>query len=381
MGVFEVNQSSFDDLSSFNYHLANDGRENITSDLYLVAGFSQFSRQEFFEILTQRGYTIEDFGAIQKISRTFTTSGDAPDDTIIEEEQEEEEEEEDNKNERLAEFYLYYDEETGVILFYTDQRKTKEIKYTVAKLLDGERGLHYLYIGPSLFRDIRKEIVRNENIAEITKFVADRLKESDYPCRIRPDVERTIQYYGDDGIEALEEMEENYGVRPRNITFNVPNKAKFRITRKGIFSLGRGDLTTLFEYVELCIERALEIKEAYGESEFQMLATTDSLSVPTSEPASIQLSGKLEYSEVDKVKSRMEEEGYLLVDSFQQEGSLYFSSKVMDTKKSNKFRIKASEKEIRVFPQETDENLGSFLRFHEFVQSNIDPDASVVVEG
>lgn len=379
MGVFEVEQSSFDDLASFNHHLANGARENISSDLYIVAGLSQFSQQEFFEILTQRGYTIEDFGAIQKISRTYTTSGDAPDDIILEEE-EEEAEEEDNGSERVAEFYLYYDGESGVTLFYTDQRKTKEIKYTVAKLLDGERGLHYLYIGPGLFREIRREVIRNEEIAEITKFVADRLEDSDYPCRIRPDVERTIQYYGDDGIEALEEMEENYGVRPRNITFNVPNQAKFRITRKGVFSLGRGDLTTLFEYVELCIEKALEIKEAYGESEFQMLATTETLSVPTSEPASIELSGQLEYSEVEKVKSRMNEEGYLLVDSFQQEGSLYFSSKVMDTKKKNKFRIKASEDEIRVFPQETDDNLGSFLRFHEFVQSNIDPDASVVVE-
>ncbi|WP_439028088.1 hypothetical protein [Haloarchaeobius sp. DT45] len=378
MGVFEVGHSSFDDLSSFNHHLANGGRENITSDLYIVVGLSQFSQQKFFEILTQRGYSIEDFGAVQKISREYTTNGDIPDDTIVEED--EEVEEEDDESERIAEFYLYYDEETGVTLFYTDQRKTKEIKYTVAKLLDGEPGLHYLYIGPSLFRDIRREIIRNEEIAEITKFVADRLEDSDYPCRIRPDVERTIQYYGDDGIEALEEMEENYGVRPRNITFNVPNNAKFRITRKGVFSLGRGDLTTLFEYVELCIEKALEIKEAYGESEFQMLATTDSLSVPTSEPASIELSGHLEYSEVEKVKSRMNEEGYLLVDSFQQEGSLYFSSKVMDTKKKNRFRIKASENEIRVFPQETEENLGSFLRFHEFVQSNIDPDASVVVE-
>lgn len=182
MGVFEVEQSSFDDLSSFNHHLANDGRENINSDLYIVAGLSQFSQQEFFEILTQRGYTIEDFGAIQKISRTYTTSGDAPDDTIIEEE---EAEEEDNGSERVAEFYLYYDEESGVTLFYTDQRKTKEIKYTVAKLLDGERGLHYLYIGPGLFRDIRREIIRNEEIAEITKFVADRLEGSDYPCRIQ----------------------------------------------------------------------------------------------------------------------------------------------------------------------------------------------------
>jgi hypothetical protein len=379
MGIFEVEQSSFDDLASFNHHLATDARENISSDLYIVVGLSQFSQQDFFEILAQRGYTIEDFGAIHRISRTYTTNGEVSGDTIIEEEEEEAEVEEDG-SEQVAEFYLYYDGETGVTLFYTDQRKTKEIKYTVAKFLKRERGLHYLYIGPGLFRDIRREIIRNEEFAEITKFVADRLEDSDYPCRIRPDVERTIQYYGDDGIETLEEMEENYGVRPRNITFNVPNQAKFRITRKGVFSLGRGDLSTLFEYAELCIERALEIKEAYGESEFQMLATTETLSVPTSEPASIELSGQLEYSEVEKVKSRMNEEGYLLVDSFQQEGSLYFSSKVLDTEKNNKFRIKASEDEIRVFPQETDDNLGSFLRFHEFVQSNIDPDASVVAE-
>lgn len=380
MGVFEVGQNSFNDLSSFNHHLANEGLENINNDLYIVAGLSQYSRQRFFEILTQRGYSIERFGAIQKISRQYTTNGDPADGTRVEEEEEENAREESEDDEKIAEFYLYYDEDTGITLFYTDQRKTKEIKYTVAKLLDENPGIHYLYIGPGLFRDIRREIIRNENIAEINKFVADRLEDSDYPCRIRPEVERTIQYYGDDGIETLEEMEENYGVRPRNITFNIPNKAKFRITRKGVFSLRRGDLTVLFEYIELCIEKALEIKEAYGESEFQMLATTESLSVPTSEPAAIDLSGTLEYSEVDKIKSRMNEEGYLLVDSFEQEGSLYFSSKVMDTKKQNKFRIKASENEIRVFPEKNDDNLGSFLRFHEFVQSNIDPDASVIVE-
>lgn len=41
MGVFEVDQDSFDDLSSFNRHLANDGRDHISSDLYVVTGLSQ----------------------------------------------------------------------------------------------------------------------------------------------------------------------------------------------------------------------------------------------------------------------------------------------------------------------------------------------------
>jgi hypothetical protein len=363
MGVFEVDKARFSSLARFNAYLADQGSEHFNNDLYIVAGFSHLSERELHELLEFRGYSIEDLGAIQKIGRVYDEP--ATDD-----------EDETDKDAKRAEYYLYYDETSGVILFYTDMRKTEEIDSTVGELLADEEGLHYLYVSPRLFRILR-ETARQETHGEVTRFIADRLQESDYPARIRPEYERTIQYHGDDGLDTLAEMETNYGVRPRNITFNITNVAKFRVVRDGVFALERGDVERFFEYVHSCIEEAQKVKDAFDASSFEMLPATDNLSVPTSDPTTIQLSGSLNYEEVGPITSQMRDEGYLVVDSFRQEGSVYFTSKVIDTEKQNTFRLRASEDEIRVFPQESESHVGSFLRFHEFVQNHVDPNASV----
>lgn len=364
MGIFEVGTSDFDDLGSFNRELAEIDTDDLDHDLYIIVGFSNLSESDFHAFLKQRGYSITDLGAVKKIRRSFRPSGD----------------DEDEVDERIAEYYLHYDAATGLILFYTDMRKTKEIDATVGDMLAEESGVHYLHVGSQLFQTLR-EAIREETHAEVTRFIADRSEDSDYPARIRSDYERTIQYHGDDGLETLAEMETNYGVRPRNITFNITNVAKFRVLRDGVFALTDGDVSRFFDYIELCITEALEVKEAFDASSFEMLSTTESLSVPTSDPAVIHLGNPLAYSEVEEIKSKMEDEDYLLVDSFKQEGSVYFTTKVIDMKKDTKFRIRASDDVIRVFPQEAEENVGSFLRFHEFVQNNIDPNTSVTAEG
>lgn len=356
MEIFEVEKGEFANLETFNNHLAERVADDLDSDLYIITSLSQYSKTEFYELLRQHGYDFEDYGEIQKISREYDLKSD---------------------DSKTAQFYHYYDEQQGIGLFYSDQRKTEEIESTILKFLANEVGVYYLSIGPTLFRDIRNTIKSNEAFAEITEFVADRNDESDFPCRIRPQYGRTINYYGDDGYATLEEMEENYGVKPRYIQFNIPNQAKFKITRDGVFALNDGDLSTLFDYIEVCIRKSLALKEAFDGSSFQMVSTTDQLSVPTSEPATIKLSGSLEYNAVEGIKSQMEDEGYLLVDSFQQEGSLYLSTKVFDKQKENVFRIKASGDEIRVFPQDEGRTLGSFLRFHEFIQNHVDPNATV----
>lgn len=356
MGVFEVAEREFSDLPSFNAYLAERDAETFSNDLYIVVGFSHYSEDRLHELLRERGYTIQDYGAIQHISRTYTLPSDEGDNT--------------------AEYYLYYDDESGVLLFYTDQRKTKEIDNTIGQFLAEERGVYYLYVSPQVFRALR-ERMRQEQDGAVTRFIADRVANSDYPARIRPAYERTIQYHGDDGLDALEEMETNYGVRPRNISFKITNVAKFRVVRSGVFALEWGSIERFFEYVRIGIEEAQKVKDAFDASSFEMLSTTSELELPTSEPATIRLSGQLEYEELESITSDMEDEGYLVVNSFQQEGSVYFTTRVLDTKKENKFRIKATEDEIRVFPQESESNVGSFLRFHEFVQNSIDPYASV----
>jgi len=359
MTVFEVNETDFPDLDSFNQSLSSLDSDELNTDLYLVVGFSHLSEREVSELLRRRGYSLTDLGAVDKIGKTYTNGSSSDDET-----------------ENVAEYYFHYDEETGLMLFYTDMRKTEEIESTVLPMLENEPDVHYLHVSPRVFQSLRDKI-ENETHAEIPAFVADRSEESDFPARIRGEYKRTIQYDGADGIKTLTEMETNYGVRPRNITFEITNKAKFRVTRKGVFAYSSGNMSRFFEYVQTAVNKALEVKRAFDASSFEMVSTTESLSVPTSEPTTIHLDHTLEYNEVGAIESRLEDEGYLVVDSFAQEGSVYFTSKIIDIKKDNKFRVEATEDTIHVFPQETEDNVGSFLRFYEFVETNIDPNSTV----
>lgn len=359
MELFEVSQDSFEDLPEFNDYLSGE-ESPIDDDLHIVSGLSQYSEEEFLDVLLARGFDAEDYGDVTRLEKEYTYGGD----------------------DYNAGFYLHYhgseNGQGGVVLLYTNQRKTKEIKHTVKNIFESEHGLYYLHVGPRLFQIVREEVLQNEEYAEIVEFVADRSRDSDRPSRIRPEFKRTIRYFGDDGWEALREMEENYGVRPRYLKFNIPNDASFKIARDGVFSLVDGRLSTLFNYVQVCIQEGLAIKQAFDSSDFEMVNNTENLSIPTAEPAVIELNSELQYDQLSNIKSRMDDEDYFIVDSFGQEGSVHFSSKVYDKQKENTFRLKATDNTIRVFPQEEDGDLGSFLRFHEFVQNHIDPGAEAI---
>lgn len=362
MTLFEVDRDHFGGLQDFNSHLSRLGTEAIDSDLYLIVGLSQFNQEEFLRLLEREGFSTTDLGEIKRIDKPFVDS---------------------DGDEGRASFYLHYDDtghSGGVALFYTNQRKTEEIEGTILPILEDSTGIYYLNVSPSLFRSIRQELINEDESARIVEFVAHRSEDSDYPCRLRPEVTRTVNYYGDDGFKALEELEQNYGVRPRYLKFEVPERAQFKITRKGIFTLISGSIDILFDYVEFCVQKSLDIKREYDASNFEMLPTTETLHVPSSEPADIQLSGQLDFSQVSEIQDHMESSNWVFVNSYKQEGSVYFSGEIYDQQKRERFRMKANDERIRVFPQEEEGGLGSFLRFYEFIQNHVDPEASVESE-
>lgn len=352
MGVFEVEEQIFPDRVSFNHYLAEHYSTLSDEDLYLITGLTEYPQEEFLEILHSVGFeTQQDYGGIQKIAKDF--GGEQP-----------------------AEFYLSYGRDDNVVLFYTDMRKTEEIENTVEPFLASQSGVHYLYISPNLLQEIREQIVADDPATEITEFVAKRTERTDAPARFRPEEWRTINYYGRDGLESLREMEEHYGVLPRIMEFNVPGDLRFRINHEGIFKLKSGNLNRLFRHIETCIEEALEVKEAYERTDFQMVRTSSNLEVPTAAPAAITLRNGLQYHEIEGIKSSLQEEDYVLVGSYAEEGSLYFSSEVIDQVKNSTFRVKANENEIRIFPQ-AESDLGTFYRFFEFIQDSVDESAEI----
>jgi len=62
------------------------------------------------------------------------------------------------------------------------------------------------------------------------------------------------------------------------------------------------------------------------------------------------------------------------------DGGMFWSATVFDQKKGQKFKLRANSDEIRVFPVDEDFDLGTFARFVEFVNEEIDPRAEVVVD-
>ncbi|WP_132060297.1 hypothetical protein [Halorussus amylolyticus] len=355
MSLFSVGDVEFASRVSFNQYLTESYSVADDGDLYVIAGLTDYSWPEFRTLLENRGYEIlEEYGEIVKMACDYGTDG-------------------------RIEFYLSFDRDTQIILFYTNMRKSEEIENTIEILLRETPRVHYLYIAPRVMQDIRETIAADDPNARVTQFSSHRVERSDIEARIRPDFSRTIQYFGDDGLQTMREMEENYGVVPRLMEFRIPDTSNFKINREGVFNLQGGDLGYLFEHVETCIENALRVRRAYENASFEMVRTTGQLEVPTAEPASISLQNRLQYHEVEDFKASMKENDYVLLDTFAEEGSLFFSSKVIDQEKKNSFRIKANEDEIRVFPQEN-KDLGSFFRFYEFIQNSIDEDASLNLE-
>lgn len=351
MATFSVGSREFSSLGGFHSYLAGDDVD-FDEDLYILVGLTQYSEPELMSILEGRGYEVlSDHGVVKKLGY--------------------------DHNDVEVQFYLHYREENGIVLLYSDMRRGDDLKPTIERFLEHHKGIHYLYVSPRLFRKIREDILAQQDVVQITRFVADRAETSDYPCEIRADYSRTITYHGDDGLKSLREMERNYGVRPKNLTFNIPNKSKFRVIRRGVFAVSSGELEIPFRYIQMCIEETVPVIEAHDESSFEMMPASDTLSVPSSEPATVELSSKLQYHEMDGLTDLMGEQEYVVINSFAREGSLYFSTKVIDKKKEDVFKLKATEDAIHVFPQDEEKDLGSFYRFYEFIQDNVDQNAEV----
>jgi hypothetical protein len=353
MTAFSVGERDFDTLPEFNSYLAEEDLK-FDGELYVLAGLTQYSESEFLSVLESDGYEIlAEHGVIRKVNREY--------------------------DDREIQFYLHYDNETGIVLVYSDMRRGDDLKPTIEEFLETRPGVHYLYVGPRLFRQIRDDIIDRYEVPKLTNFVADRSEHSDYSCAIRPEYRRTIQYDGQDGLKALQEMESNYGVRPKNLTFSIPNRSKFKIVRRGVFALVRGELEVLFRYIEMCIKESLPVIEAHDHTSFEMMPASETIAVPSSKPATVSLSGTLDYHEVDGLVSLMNDEDYVVVNEFAREGSLYFSSKVIDKKKRDTFKIKATENDIRFFPQSSETDIGSLYRFYEFIQDNVDQNADIQI--
>lgn len=275
-------------------------------------------------------------------------------------------------------YYLFWDEDFPT--WFTTGRKTKDIPNTLGDLLKKDRHLGRLWISKAEMERLRAQVVEDYPRILMTYFTASRSKHSDVPAVNRPRHERTIQYYGADGMETYSEMRHDYGVLPTNMVFKRPGVFKFRVTNQGIFTIKDGGLRHCLSLITDATESLKPVKDAIGDSSFTKRENkfSEGQQLPTSHPWRIELSRDLRPKDLDALDPEgLKEDWELLRTSFRRstgEESPYFAADLLDANLYTRIALKSRRDEVRVYPRE-ETGIDQSVRIFDLVRDQIDPDS------
>ncbi len=354
--LFPIPDVEFSSASDFHKYLAeNYDPSTVDHHLTIVLGLTEYTKSMLEDRLTAFGFTVERrLGAVLHLQVPVEES--------------------------TLECYLTVDEPTGVLAFYTNFRKTEEVP-KIHEFLRTDPSSHRLFLRPVLMREILESMIERYEDIEIHEFHAFRPLDSKWEAKVRPRYKRSISYWGRDGRETLDEIGLQYGVLPAKVRLYIPTSAtKFKIDKDGAFTFETGDLSILFENMERAINESRRTMEAYNGSAFRMLpveTARKAFEVPSSTPAVIELSTEVSLRLMEDMQEQMEESGFIVLASLEQEGSLFVRIDIQ-SESGHRFRVKAFSDQIKIFPQE-DKTLSDFMRFYEVVLETVDPEAELVV--
>lgn len=353
--LFPIPQQSFADGSAFRSYLAeNYDPTKVDNALTIIVALTKRPESDLRRSLAAAGFSIR-----RELGKVFHLAADT--------------------EEGALETYFTYEADPGLIMFYTNFRKTEEIP-RIKDFLFSDPETSPLFLRPVVMRRILEDLAKKFEDFVIVDFTAKRYHGSKQEAKIRPNVERTFGYWGDDGRETLRELEFNYGVFPSRAIVEIPGVAKFGVDNRGFFTFHKGKLDVLLGILGPAVEEARRAIDAFNGSSFQVFSVKTAkkaFDVPLSVPVHIRLTKKLEFAEMGRLESKLGENGYALLNFVAVEGSLFLSSDVV-SKTGHRFRIKADEDNIRMLPDGRP-RLAAFMEFYEFVLNEIDPAADLAV--
>ena len=275
------------------------------------------------------------------------------------------------------ETYFTYEEGSGVVVFYTNFRKTEEIPQ-LDSFLYGDSKTYPLFFRPAVMLTIVDGLLERFPNLQIVEFTARRHPGSKQPAKIRPEARRTFSYWAADGRETLSELRFLYGVLPDRAILEIPDQGKFGIDSRGFLTFYRGNLSIVFEILGTAISESKLTVKAFDGSAFRVYpikTAGKSFDIPSSKPVQIRLRRKLEYSEVDDFVQLLDSEGYAVLNLTAEEGSLFMSADIISSS-GQRFRVKASESTLRVLPT-GDPQFQAFMEFYRFVVDSVDAQAEL----
>jgi len=348
----------FDDIQELIQYLECErGDDLVNSNLHIVATLSMFQNiDQFIASLKDFHFSID-----MKAGKLLLLSKESQGKRIY--------------------IYTFFDDRNNVPLFITDAKKTNEIPEILFTYINRTKEISNLWIAPRVMKEIKDNLVREYPDMIITYFSARRSPNTDIHSEFRPHVERGIQYRGNDGKHTLEEMEFYYGVLPKILEVQLPNGIAFRIDNKGIITLRHGHFAGIFKIIEEVVSRLESVREAIGESGYSIsrVGSRRQFSNAIQIPWSIDVPVEMHHDDVSRFCKAIcsEEWNFTVLEQVLLPGSMFFSARLIDEHTGSLLDISTTGRKIDVYPVEKID-IGTSMRFFEFVVENIDHTATVV---
>jgi hypothetical protein len=274
-------------------------------------------------------------------------------------------------------YYLYWDDDFPV--WFTTGRKTEDIPETIDEYLKSDPRIGRLWISKTEMEDLRQRIVQTYPNVLMTYFTATRSRHSEVDAQRRPRYERTFQYYGKDALETFNEVKYEYGVLPTNLKFQRANDFKFRVTKRGIFTVKNGGLGEVLTVIRDSIDRLQDVKEAIDSSEFSIKRNkfAENNRIPQSRPWEVQLQSPLTERDINRFEGEeLREWEFTLSElraSFEGDNAS-FQAELLDDRTLGRTKLLSKDGSIRIYPRE-ETGIDQSVRVYEFINDQIDPSA------
>ncbi len=354
--LFEVPNIAFETPAHFREYLASEFEPaEILHNLTMIAGLTELNAKQLEDHLSRHGFkVVRRYGSVVRIAR------ETPDGQF--------------------ETYLTLDPgPLGVLLFFSNYRKTEELKL-LQDFLEVCPSTYRLFLRPVLVKRILDELMSSHEDLRILDFTASRNLNSRTPAKLRPNTQRTVRYWAQDGREVLGELSDAYGVVPKKLRVDVPGVAKFSLDNVGAFTFFEGNLGVLLGIVKTAVESAVADAEILRKAHFELYPASipgEAFTIPVSSPADIALEVRLDVNIMPTLLAKLEEQEFVPFNTSIEEGSLFFRSDVLDLRSSQLFRLRADQGSLRVLPGSR-ESMKPLLRFYEFVLEELDARAELV---
>lgn len=278
-------------------------------------------------------------------------------------------------------YYVSVDD-TEFPIFFTAANKTDEIPETLGEYLKNDPAMSRMWVGKREMERLRQRMVREYDHILIPQFTAKRSKHSDIPAKKRPNYDRTIRYWADDGLEVFRHMKNRYGVLPTNIQFEQPSEFKCQLTQEGVFTALSDGVEQISDLISDTITRLRFIKEKIDTAEYEDEVAAEpvqGVSFPYSKPWAIQLESRPTQEDIGHFEGNVAASNlqFKLLDFDPQYEERAFDAELMDTTNYGRTTLKTKESSIRVYPK-GDSFIDESIRVYNFVDDHIDPNLEAI---